>query len=177
MGIFISYFTPLFGHNIPNYNYFRINPCLMAHRKLYDDLLAHMPQKEFSIITGARQTGKSTLLHQLEESCLKGGIPTVFLNLENKTVLAEINDHPLNVLKFVPDIKKRTVIFVDEIQYLDDPSNFIKLLFDEHSEQLKIIASGSSAFYMDDRFKDSLAGRKKIFQLLTCSFDEYLDLS
>jgi predicted AAA+ superfamily ATPase len=50
-------------------------------------------------------------------------------------------------------------------------------LYDEHAGDLKIIASGSSAFYLDDRFKDSLAGRKRIFQLLTCSFDEYLEMS
>jgi uncharacterized protein len=29
---------------------------------------------------------------------------------------------------------------------------------------------------MDDHFRDSLAGRKRVFQLLTCSFNEYLQL-
>ena len=69
------------------------------------------------------------------------------------------------------------MVLVDEVQYLNDPSNFLKLLYDEHAEKLKIIASGSSAFYMDQQFKDSMAGRKRIFQLFTCSFDEYLELS
>ena len=149
----------------------------MHHRKLFDNLLAHLPKKEFSIITGARQTGKSTLLRQIEEKCLQEGIQVVFINLENKTILAELNDNPLNVLKFVTNTRTRTVILVDEVQYLDDPSNFMKLLYDEHAGQLKIIASGSSAFYMDNRFKDSMAGRKKLFRLHTCSFDEYLVLS
>ena len=149
----------------------------MFHRKLFDSLTAHLPKREFSIITGARQTGKSTLLRQIEEKCLKDGVPVVFLNLENKTILTELNNNPLNVLKFVKNTRTRTVVLVDEVQYLDDPSNFMKLLHDEHAGQLKIIASGSSAFYMDRRFKDSLAGRKKIFRLNTCSFDEYLVLS
>ena len=149
----------------------------MPHRKLFDNLLAHLPKKEFSIITGARQTGKSTLLKQIEEKCLQEGIQVVFINLENKTILAELNDNPLNVLNFLTNTKNRTVILVDEVQYLDDPSNFMKLLYDEHVGQLKIIASGSSAFYMDKRFKDSMAGRKKLFRLHTCSFDEYLVLS
>jgi predicted AAA+ superfamily ATPase len=65
---------------------------------------------------------------------------------------------------------------LDEIQYLKHPSNFLKLLYDEHAAKVKIIASGSSAFNMDDHFRDSLAGRKRIFNLLTCSFDEYLQL-
>ena len=58
---------------------------------------------------------------------------------------------------------------VDEVQYLNDPSNFLKLLYDEHADKIKIIATGSSAFYIDNRFKDSLAGRKRIFRLPTCS--------
>ncbi len=149
----------------------------MIRRKLFEDLQAHLLKKEFSIITGARQTGKSTLLKQLETSCREMKIPVVFLNLENKTILAELNENPLNLLKFMPEPNTRTIALVDEIQYMDDPSNFLKLLYDEHSEQIKVVATGSSAFYMDHQFKDSLAGRKKIFQLNTCSFDEHLELS
>jgi len=149
----------------------------MIRRKLFEDLQAHLLKKEFSIITGARQTGKSTLLRQLETYCRETEIPVVFLNLENKTFLAELNENPLNLLKFMPEPNTRTIALVDEIQYLDDPSNFLKLLYDEHSEQIKVMATGSSAFYIDNQFRDSLAGRKKIFQLYTCSFDEYLELS
>jgi len=149
----------------------------MIRRKLFEDLQVHLLKKEFSIITGARQTGKSTLLRQLETYCREMEIPVVFLNLENKTILAELNENPLNLLKFMPEPNTRTIALVDEIQYLDDPSNFLKLLYDEHSQQIKVVGTGSSAFYIDNQFKDSLAGRKKIFQLYTCSFDEYLELS
>jgi hypothetical protein len=149
----------------------------MIRRKLFESLKTHLDKKEFTIVTGARQTGKSTLLRQLETYCKENLIPCVFLNLENKVILTELQGSPLNVLKYLPDTDERTVVFIDEVQYLDDPSNFLKHLYDEHREQIKIVASGSSAFYMDHRFKDSLAGRKKIFRLYTCSFDEYLLLS
>ena len=145
-------------------------------RNLFELLVSHLEKKEFSIITGARQTGKSTLLHQLENYCNKKNIPTVFLNLENKNILSELNISPLQILNFLPATEQRIIIFIDEIQYLDDPSNFLKLLFDEYGEKLKIVATGSSAFYIDKTFKDSLAGRKRIFHLYTCSFDEYLKL-
>jgi uncharacterized protein len=146
-------------------------------RKLFDDLVAHLLKKEYSIITGARQTGKSTLLKQLELYCREKDMPVIFLNLENKTILNELNLNPLNILKFIPEHCLKIVILIDEIQYLDDPSNFLKHLYDEHSEQIKIVATGSSAFYIDNQFRDSLAGRKKLFQLFTCSFDEYLLLN
>lgn len=149
----------------------------MIRRKLFDKLLAHLKKKEFSIITGARQTGKSTLLRQIEMHCREQNFPVVFLNLENKTIIAELNKNPLNVFRYLPNVNKKTIVFVDEVQYLDDPSNFLKLLYDEHADKIKIIASGSSAFYLDNRFRDSLAGRKRIFQLFTCDFDEYLELS
>ncbi len=149
----------------------------MIRRKLFEDLKGHLDKKEYTILTGARQTGKSTLLRQLETYCKENLIPCIFLNLENKVILAELQASPLNVLKYLPDTEQRTVVFVDEVQYLDDPSNFLKHLYDEHAAQIKIVASGSSAFYIDDRFRDSLAGRKKIFHLYTCSFDEYLLLS
>lgn len=146
-------------------------------RKLFADLEKHLDKKEHTVVTGARQTGKSTLLKQLESSCQSKGIPTVFLNLENKNILADLDNDPLVILKYFTVSGERIVVFIDEVQYLKDPANFLKLLYDEHAGPLKIVATGSSAFYLDDHFRDSLAGRKRVFQLLTCSFDEYLELS
>ncbi len=149
----------------------------MVRRKLFWKLLNHLQKKEFSIITGARQTGKSTILRQIEDHCRENSMPVVFLNLENKTILSELNQSPVNLLKFLPDSEQRVVALVDEIQYLDDPSNFLKFLYDEYAAKVKIIATGSSAFYIDSRFTDSLAGRKRLFHLYTCSFDECLELT
>ena len=69
---------------------------------------------------------------------------------------------------------ERTILLIDEIQYAKNPSNFLKYLFDTYDRNLKIIATGSSAFYLDTKFKDSLAGRKKLFNLKTLNFKEYL---
>lgn len=148
----------------------------MYHRKLFDALKSYLPKKEFVILTGARQTGKSTLLRQLQDDCKKEGFPEVYINLENKTFLASLDENPLNLLAFLPVTEKRVMVFIDEVQYLSDPSNFMKLLYDEYSTRLKIIAAGSSAFYLDTRFRDSMAGRKRIFHLPVCSFDEFLEM-
>ena len=145
-------------------------------RNLYQSLLRHLDKKEYTIIVGARQTGKSTLMRQLEAHCKAGQIPFVFLNLENKNILLELDNSPLNILAYLPAVKNRVIVFIDEIQYLQDPSNFLKLIYDEYAEKIKIVATGSSAFYLDSAFKDSLSGRKRIFYLRTCGFDEYLQL-
>lgn len=149
----------------------------MVYRKLYNSLLAHLVKKEFSIITGARQTGKSTLLRQLEMHCKEQHLPAIFMNLENKLLVEELNQSPLNLLRYLPETEQRIVVLIDEVQYLEDPSNFLKLLYDEYAVKVKIMATDSSAFYIDNRFRDSLAGRKRLFHLSTCSFDEYLAIA
>ncbi|MDR0620240.1 MAG: ATP-binding protein [Bacteroidales bacterium] len=148
-------------------------------RDILEKLTEHLSEKEFTIIVGARQTGKSTVLSQLAEYCKRRNIPTVSINLEDKNMLFEMDKHPLNILNYLStlsgaDKKKKTVVLIDEVQYLKDPSNFLKLLYDEYHDKIKIVATGSSAFYIDRKFIDSLAGRKKIFYLFTCSFGEFL---
>ena len=146
----------------------------MITRSLYPDLLNHVPEKECTILIGARQTGKSTLLKQLQDTLLKNGEKVVLLNLDRKDILLELNQSPENILRYFPEKGTRNYLLVDEVQYLQDPTNFLKLLYDEHAPRLKIIATGSSAFYIDRQFKDSLAGRKKIFELPTLDFKEFL---
>jgi uncharacterized protein len=147
----------------------------MLERKKLQDLIAHLPKREFTVLIGPRQTGKSTLLNQLAEFLKISGETVVVLNLERKDILLDLNQHPENLFKYLPQaIEQRVFVLIDEIQYLIDATNFLKLLFDEHADQLKIVATGSSAFYIDRQFKDSLAGRKKIFELPTLDFEEFL---
>tara|TARA_R110002050_G_scaffold204327_1_gene339646 strand:- start:137156 stop:138385 length:1230 start_codon:yes stop_codon:yes gene_type:complete len=155
----------------------------MRYRTLYKTLEDHLDQKSYTIITGARQVGKTSLLRQLYTHLKEKEEVAVFLNLENKDVLDSINSDtenvfnrvvikPKSILEGVSE--KRIYLFVDEIQYLDDPTNFLKYLFDEYDINVKVVATGSSAFYIDKKFKDSLAGRKRIFQLYPLSFSEFL---
>lgn len=147
----------------------------MIRRKKHTIISNHISKREFTILIGARQIGKSTLLKQLFEELKQNGEVVFFLNLDRKDVLEELNQNPENLLKICPlQSDKKIIVFIDEIQYLDDATNFLKLLFDEYSTQLKIVATGSSAFYIDRQFNDSLVGRKKIFQMGTLDFEEFL---
>jgi len=135
----------------------------------------YLPKDEILLIVGPRQAGKTTVLHQIESFLKKKNNISYFLNLEDPDYLSLLNESPKNLFRIFPiDIKKKTYLFIDEVQYLNDPSNFLKYFFDEYKGKIKIIASGSSAFYLDKKFKDSLAGRKIIFNLLPLSFKEFL---
>lgn len=151
----------------------------MYHRELFDELVRHLNSGKHSIIVGPRQTGKTTLLKQLCGHCKNAGYPNVFIDLEHRDVLSELDKDPGNLFLYCPKTSERIYIFIDEIQKLKDPSNFLKQIYDDHKNtgDVKIVASGSSAFYIDEKFNDSLAGRKRIFNLYTCSFAEHLLLS
>jgi predicted AAA+ superfamily ATPase len=69
-------------------------------RKIFESLHYHLKKDEATLLIGARQTGKSTLLKQLESACKSENIPTVFINLENKNLLAELDSNPLNLLAY-----------------------------------------------------------------------------
>jgi uncharacterized protein len=127
------------------------------------------------IIVGARQTGKTTILKQLyTEEKEKNKF---FINLENLELLEILNVHPDNLFKITnTNSNTKQIIFIDEIQYLNNPTNFLKYIYDEYKGFRKIIATGSTSFYIDNKFKDSLLGRKRIFNLYTLTFREFLNL-
>jgi uncharacterized protein len=147
----------------------------MLLRKKYHALFNHLPKREHTVLIGARQTGKSTLLGQLAEVLRASGEAVVSLNLERKDILLDLNQQPENIFKYLPQAPGRRVYaLIDEIQYLNDATHFLKLLYDEHAERLKLVVTGSSVFYIDRQFKDSLAGRKQVFELPTLDFEEFL---
>jgi uncharacterized protein len=147
----------------------------MITRFNFTEIEDHVNKKEFAILIGARQIGKSTLLKQLFDKLMKQKKTVHFINLDRKDILTELDENPLNLFQFYPlQEGHKIIVMIDEIQYLKDASGFLKLLYDDFGDRLKIIATGSSAFYIDNHFKDSLVGRKKIFEMYTLNFDEFL---
>ncbi len=156
---------------------------MYLQRKIEEDIRKHIGRKEYTIITGARQTGKTTLLRELFNQFKNKYEKAFYVSFENREVLQKINEHPENIFMFAvrpakdglnTENQEPVLIFIDEIQYARSPSNFLKYLYDKYLGNLKIIATGSSAFYIDKGFDDSLAGRKRIFNLRTLTFSEFL---
>lgn len=151
-------------------------------RKLYQNILSHLKRKEYLIITGARQVGKTTMLKQISKYLKEQQEVHFNVTFENPEILNAINDHPHNILKYTglePMVQKdnkvqKVTLLIDEVQNAKNPSNFLKYHYDLNGDWLKIISTGSSAFYLDTKFQDSLAGRKRIFELFPLDFEEFL---
>jgi predicted AAA+ superfamily ATPase len=147
----------------------------MVTRSVWPRCLSWLERKEVLLITGARQTGKTTLLRNIGKHIKAEGGKADYFSLENPITLEAFNSNPEHVFSYLsPSSGKKMFLLIDEIQYLDNPTGFLKFLYDEYGETLKLIVSGSSAFYIDRNFTDSLAGRKRIIELFPFSFSEFL---
>ncbi len=145
-------------------------------QKAFKWLLERFIDDRVLIVVGARQVGKSTLMKQFQEDREKDGETVFYLTLEQFTYRELLDKNPDNLFQIIGslNLKKRTTVIIDEIQYLKDPTHVIKYLYDSYKENLKLIVTGSSAFYIDEKFKDSLAGRKYIYEMQSLDFDEFL---
>lgn len=145
-------------------------------RYLYHQLIEHLAKKQITLLVGARQVGKTTLLRQIQQYLTETEKPVFFLSLEDRQTLDLLNAEPKNLFQLIPAtvVAERLYVLIDEVQYLDDPSHFLKYHYDAAGEQIKFVVTGSSHFYIDRKFKDSMAGRKRIFELPTLSLEEVL---
>jgi len=148
---------------------------MLFKRDLLDTIVRFLGGREIIVITGMRQVGKTSLIRLLLEKL--DDCQAFFLDLEDFNLLDICDQGPDALVAYLKllgaDFSSRTVVAIDEIQYLKNPTNLLKLLHDHHLE-LKLIVSGSSSLEIRSKFKDSLAGRKAIFELDTLNFAEFL---
>ncbi len=145
------------------------------HRKLFDEVEKHLSQKEITIISGLRQTGKSTLLHKLKTKLENDRQNTIFLNFDfdgDKKFL-QTQEALVNKLKFEFGNKK-VYVFIDEIQRRENAGLYLKGIYDLNLPY-KFIVSGSGSIELKEKITESLLGRKRVFELLPVSFSEFVD--
>ncbi|MCF6241124.1 MAG: ATP-binding protein [Bacteroidales bacterium] len=146
-----------------------------VHRNLFDEVEKHLKQKEITIISGLRQTGKSTLLHQLKTKLEKENQNTIFLNFDfdgDKKFL-QTQEALVNKLKFEFGNEK-AYVFIDEIQRRENAGLYLKGIYDLNLPY-KFIVSGSGSIELKEKITESLLGRKRVFELLPVNFSEFVD--
>ncbi len=148
---------------------------MFFERKIYKSLQDHAIQQQVTLITGLRRTGKTTLLKQLLHDFFpKNSIYFDLERLDNRSLFSEKNyDNIILAIKQRGvDTTKKMVIAIDEAQLLPNLPSVVKYLYDTYG--IKFIITGSSSYYLKNLFSESLAGRKKIFELYPLDFGEFL---
>lgn len=113
------------------------------------------------VMTGPRQSGKTTLLRQ------EFGSTHTYINLENMDVQARVMNDPIG---FLNNIKLPTIL--DEIQYAPILLPYIKEHIDNDRSPGQWLLTGSQNFTLMKGVTESLAGRAAIITLLPLSVAE-----
>lgn len=146
-------------------------------RTIYQQIQPYLHTGDIIVIHGARQTGKTSLLKIIMNDL--SAHDYVYFDLEDSRYLEICEEGIENTLTYLRQKgilknQKRFYLLIDEIQYLSNPSSFLKYTHD-HYPQIKLIISGSSSFEIKSKFKDSLVGRTVNFEIFPLSFEEYID--
>lgn len=144
-------------------------------RKIFNSLEKHLSVKQVTVLTGMRRTGKTTLVKQL--MAVSDIEHKLFFDLEKLEDRDRFNirNYDLIITKLSEegvDFAKKVMICIDEIQLLPNIPSVIKYLYDHYN--IKFIVTGSSSYYIKNKFQESMAGRKKIFEIYPLDFGEYL---
>ena len=136
----------------------------MKPRVLTKTLLKSIKTFPAVVVTGPRQSGKTTLLKKLFSSTHR------FLTLEDPDVRMRAIDDPRSFLDhYAPPV------IIDEIQYVPDLLSYIKTKIDERRKPGQWLFTGSQNFVVMQGVSESLAGRAAVFSLLPFSFAERIN--
>jgi len=136
-------------------------------------------------VLGARQTGKTTLLNHLSFNLQNKGVPQkniFFFNLDDVILRGEIISNFYFIRNFIEerlgknlkDLSSPIYLFIDEVQKAPSVFDLLKILYDNFSEKIKIIISGSSSLTIQKKSAESLAGRMVNVYLYPLSIREIL---
>lgn len=144
-------------------------------RNLEKQIKNHLEKKEITLITWPRQVGKTTLMKKIRQELIDSGEKTIFLNLDYE----EDNKFFLSQEKLLQKIKLeiwivKWYVFIDEIQKKENAWIFLKWIFDLDLPY-KFIISWSWSLELKEKIHESLAWRKRVFELLPINFKEFIN--
>lgn len=139
----------------------------MIKRIIENTIQKRLNDNKAIIILGARQVGKTTLIKNLFNN-----ENTLWLNGDESDTRAMLENVTSTQLKAI--IGKNKTLVIDEAQRIKNIGLCIKLITDNITD-VKVIATGSSAFELSNKINEPLTGRKWEFNLFPLSFAEMVN--
>ncbi len=138
----------------------------MIERLIKQKVIENTFKGKAIIITGPRQSGKTTLLKMIREKMKK---KSIFLDCDEPDTI-EILTKPTST-KLKEFIGSNEIIFIDEAQRVKNIGITLKLIID-HIPEKQLIVSGSSSLELANIINEPLTGRKYEYLLLPLSIRE-----
>jgi len=135
----------------------------MYQRHLKEKLAEALSDSPVVLLNGARQTGKTTLVHELT----KTDHPARYVTFDDTTMLAAAKHDPTG---FLSDIEGSVVL--DEIQRVPELFPAIKLQVDQNRKAGRFLLTGSANVLLLPRLSESLTGRMETLTLWPLSQGE-----
>jgi predicted AAA+ superfamily ATPase len=129
------------------------------------------------VVTGIRRSGKSTLLEAFKNDLIESGIAQgdiIFLNFEERE-----NLHLTEWTALYDEIiksrlsEKKTYIFLDEVQLVNDFEKLINALYSK--KNIDLYVTGSNAYLLSSELATLLTGRYIAINVHPYSFAEYVE--
>ncbi|MDD3292532.1 MAG: ATP-binding protein [Candidatus Pacebacteria bacterium] len=118
------------------------------------------------ILYGARQTGKTTIVKQIQE---KNSDIAVYYNFDESDIRKDFENATSDYLKKIIGNKK--LVIIDEAQRVKDIGITLKLIVDNFKD-IQVVATGSSSFDLANQTGEPLTGRKYEFYVYPFSLEE-----
>lgn len=141
----------------------------MISRAISNFIEKHLSDNKAIILLGPRQVGKSTLLQQLSS---KFTSPIIWWNGDDADIRSILSNTTSTALRSL--LGKAKTLIIDEAQRIDNIGLSIKLIIDQLKD-VKVIATGSSAFELANHINEPLTGRKWEYNLYPFSFAEMVE--
>lgn len=141
----------------------------MVPRDLFHVIIKRCFKGKIILLIGARQVGKTTLLKEIIYTL---DVPSIWFNADEADILNSFSNATTStqLLQLIGNQNK--LVIIDEAQQIPYIGKKLKLIYDTNPE-IQVIATGSSAFDLQNSTEEPLTGRKITFYLYPLSFKEY----
>lgn len=153
---------------------------MIYKRPHFDILIKRLqePRRFLQILSGARQTGKTTLIQQVLEEI---DVPSLYnssdaIPASSKTWIEQ--QWEIARIRYRTEGKKSFILVIDEIQKINGWSETVKLLWDQDTYEkndIKVVLLGSSPLLFQKGLTETLAGRFELLRLPHWSYTEMKD--
>ena len=152
----------------------------LARPKYVNTLLKQKDQKEVSIITGVRRSGKSTVLLQTLKEIIKSGVLSkniFYINFEEPAFAPDLNLKFLLQMydayreRFLPQGK--IYVALDEVHQVLQWEKFVRGVYDR-GDDVKFYVTDSSSHLLSQEYGRALTGRTYSNIIFPLNFQEFL---